>query len=119
MASSLDVTFTRDIDGKAIRMDYSLIGFPVRTWFAIFLNDVKTDRFRTNTSGEAVGYLEGIPSEYDIALTCVGDMSGMWENMPTSGVIFGQINEIFVELDDDDGENQDRVGAWTLDVRFD
>lgn len=122
MSSSLDVTFTRDVNGKAIRVDYSLIGFPVRTWFGIYLNGVLTDRFRTNTSGESVGYLEGIPSVYDIALTCVGDFHAYWGDnnpIPTSGIIFGTEFEVFVELADSDGENQDRVGVWTIDVRYD
>ena len=44
--SFLDVVFTRDGTGKATRMDYSLIGFSGNTWFAIWLNDVKTDRIR-------------------------------------------------------------------------
>lgn len=120
--STLDVRFERDGLGKVTRMNYSLIGFPSNTWFAIFLNDIKTDRIRTNVSGQIVGYLDSIPPAYDIALTCVGDFHAYWNDsnsLPQSGVVYGTKNTIFVELVDDDGENQDRVGEWSLEVRYD
>lgn len=122
MGLIFDVVFTRDETGKAIRIDYSLIGFPVNTWFAVFLNDVKVIRFKTDTLGEKVGYLDSIPSTYDIALTCVGNLHAQWDeasDFPISGVVFGSKTTVFVELIDDDGENQDRVGDWSLDVRYD
>lgn len=122
LSSELKVSFIRDVDDKVLRMDYIVTGFPIRTWFGIYLNDVLTDRFRTNNQGELIGYLEGIPTAYDVALTCVSDINAYWSDsnsLPTSGVVYGCKNTIFVELDDDDGENQDRVGVWSLDVRYD
>ena len=114
--ATLDVTFERDITGKATRMDYSLIGFPGNTWFAIYLNDIETDRFRTNVSGERIGYLASIPPAYDLALTCVGGIHAKWgdnNNLPSSGVIFG--SEVIVE----DEENPSRDGTWSLELRYD
>lgn len=116
VVSTLDVTFERDGTGKATRMDYSLIGFPSQTWFAIFLNEIKTDRFKTNVSGQIVGYLDAIPSEYDVALTCVGNFHAKWgdsNNLPQSGVVFGTESEI------EDIVDIARDGVWSLEVRYD
>ncbi len=112
----MDIVFTRDGTGKAIRMDYSLIGFPSNTWFAIFLNEIETDRIRTNVSGQLIGFLDSIPPAYDIALTCVGDIRVKWydnSRMPSSGIVCGLEN--FIE----DEEDATRDGAWSLELRYD
>jgi hypothetical protein len=115
--ATLDITFTRDGTGKATRMDYSLIGFPGNIFFGIFLNEVKTDRIRTNVSGQIVGYLDSIPPAYDVALTCISDLHALWgdnNSLPSSGTVFGVRCVI-----PDDAEDPAREGTWTLELRYD
>jgi hypothetical protein len=117
-AATLSVVLARDDTGKAIRMDYSLTGLPARTWFAIFLNDIKIIRFRTDVNGERIGSLSSIPPEYQDILYFLGGFKATINNPPTSGVIIGQL-EVVEDTFNDGVEEFPTTGTFSFELRYD
>lgn len=120
-AASISVIITKDINDKVIKIDYDLINVGKNQWFALWINDTKIKRFRTNNFGNLIGSQNTIPVEYIIPMLALGSFSTRWSDdtrIPSTGIIAGQT--VIVEDSDNEGiEIVPNVGTWALDVRYD
>lgn len=118
--ASISLKITQDVNDNPIRLDYDLVNLGVRVWFALFINDQKIYRFRTNNSGNLTGFQDSI-SALSNSLLALGGFSTIWtdsNNMPSSGTIAGTIIE--VEDTFNDGiEEFPNIGTWTIEMRYD
>jgi hypothetical protein len=112
----IEVRILRDGNLNPTGMYYNLSGLPVRTWFAIYIDNVQYARFRTNNQGVLEGTLSPIPSEYyDYLISLGGFKYTIRDFTITSGIIAG-ISDI---VEDTDNEGLPNIGFHEIDLRYD
>lgn len=114
----IEVQILRDGNLDPTGIYYNLSGLPVRTWFGIYINGVRYNRFRTNNQGVLQGTLSPIPSEYFDYLISLGGFKNTIRdsnNLPTSGRIAG----IADVVEDTDNEGLPNIGSHEIDLRYD
>jgi hypothetical protein len=100
------------------RLDFNFNNFGTRSWYAIWLNQngswIKTDRFKTNVQGNAIGYQDPIPSEYYNVLEMIGSFYAFYENVSDiPPVVVFHVSGI------QDNATQENYGVWGIEVRTD
>jgi hypothetical protein len=119
--ASISFNTTYDVDGEPTRVDFNLVNMGVRVWYAIWVNGVKGDRFRTNNQGDVTGFQDPVPSEYINPLIAIGGFSTSWADetrIPPTGVVAG-VTAVVEDSDNDGPTIVPNVGTWTIEVRYD
>ena len=116
----IEVQILRDGNLDPTGIYYNLSGLPIRTWFAIYIDGVKYDRFRTNNQGALEGTLSPIPFEYFNYLISLGGFKfTITDNssilLRSTGILAG-ISDI---VEDTDNEGLPNIGFHQIDLRYD
>jgi len=119
--ASISFNTTYDVDGEPIRVDFDLVNMGVRVWYAIWINDVKADRFRTDNQGNVTGFQDPVPIEYINPLLAIGSFSTSWSDesrIPATGVVAG-VAAVVEDTFGDGAIEFPNVGTWTIELRYD
>lgn len=114
----IEVQILRDGNLDPTGIYYNLSGLPVRTWFGIYIDNVRYYRFKTNNQGALEGTISPIPSDiFDYLISLGGFKFTIRDNstLPTTGKIAG-ISDI---VEDTDNEGLPNIGHHEIDLRYD